>query len=332
MIAFQRAAAAAAFAAMILMSGCTTVLAEQPREITAVRQIEHESPAVIAVPTPLPLPGQLMSLEGGPDTPPEPSDPRRRIVAANSAARIEPAREGFINAIQVYPFTGGSLYQIYAAPGQITDIALQEGERLVGPGPIAAGDTARWIIGDTLSGTGEGERVHILVKPTRANLVTNLVINTDRRTYHVELRATPATYMASVSWTYPHDELIAVRASRWAQADAAPIASNVNLAALDFRYRIEGDRPAWRPVRVFDDGAQVFIEFPADIAQGEMPPLFIIGAGDGVELVNFRVSGRHMIVDRLFERAELRLGDRRGAERVRIVRDTGARRLGGRRP
>jgi type IV secretion system protein VirB9 len=83
----------------------------------------------------------------------------------------------------------------------VTDIALQEGEQLVGSGPVAAGDTVRWIIGDTVSGIGPAARVHILVKPTRPDLATNLVINTDRRTYHLELRATPSTYMASLSWT-----------------------------------------------------------------------------------------------------------------------------------
>ncbi len=36
--------------------------------------------------------------------------------------------------------------------GQITNIALEPGESLTGAGPIAAGDTARWIIGDTESG------------------------------------------------------------------------------------------------------------------------------------------------------------------------------------
>jgi type IV secretion system protein VirB9 len=50
--------------------------------------------------------------------------------------------------------------------------------------------------------------VHILVKPTRPDLVTNLVINTDRRTYHLELRSAEKTYMASVSWAYPQDQLI----------------------------------------------------------------------------------------------------------------------------
>jgi type IV secretory pathway VirB9-like protein len=63
---------------------------------------------------------------------------------------------GFENAIQRYAWREGALYQVYTAPGQVTDIALQEGERLVGPGPVAAGDTVRWMIGDTLSGSGDG--------------------------------------------------------------------------------------------------------------------------------------------------------------------------------
>ena len=78
---------------------------------------------------------------------------------------------------------------------------------------MASGDTVRWIIGDTVSGSGASRKVHILVKPTRADISTNLIINTDRRTYHLELRSTASTYMASVSWTYPQDGLIALRGS-----------------------------------------------------------------------------------------------------------------------
>ncbi|PWT88013.1 MAG: P-type conjugative transfer protein TrbG, partial [Proteobacteria bacterium] len=60
------------------------------------------------------------------------------------------------------------------------------------------------------------------------------------------------------------------------------------------------------------------------IGQGEMPPLFIVGpAGKTSELVNYRVRNRHMIVDRLFAAAELRLGDRGSEHRVRIVRTDG---------
>jgi type IV secretion system protein VirB9 len=286
------------------------------------RQIE-----VIAIPEPLPLPGQLKRVEAARGRP-EPRDPTTRVTAANAAARIEPVRDGFLNAVQLYPFTAGALYQVYTAPGHVTDIALQEGERLVGAGPVAAGDTARWIIGDTVSGAGATSRVHILVKPTRGDLATNLVINTDRRTYHLELRATRSTWMASVSWTYPQDELIALQRGTAAASEAAPVAAGIDIEQLRFRYRVEGDRAPWRPVRAYDDGARVFIEFPPGIAQGDMPPLFVVAPdGRGAELVNYRVRGRYMIVDRLFGAAELRLGASRRQQRVRIERtDRSARR------
>jgi type IV secretion system protein VirB9 len=66
----------------------------------------------------------------------------------------------------------------------------------------------------------------------------------------------------------------------------------------------------------------VFIEFPPGIAEGDMPPLFVLSPkGQGAELVNYRVRGRHMIVDRLFQAAELRLGGLGSEQSVRIVRD-----------
>src|SRR3546814_9032048 len=55
--------------------------------------------------------------------------------------------------------------------------------------------------------------------------VSYLVINTNRRTYHLELRATPATYMASVSWSYPEQELIALRAAEIERERIAPVAA-----------------------------------------------------------------------------------------------------------
>tara|TARA_R110002051_G_scaffold2924_13_gene15478 strand:+ start:8164 stop:9240 length:1077 start_codon:yes stop_codon:yes gene_type:complete len=320
------------FAVLLLsataLAGCATT--QKPPEIAyddaapAVQTVDPPAPVtVVELPRPLPLPGQMKPVEESRRAP-EPTDPAARVNQANAAARIQPVRDGFINAMQVYPYTGGALYQVYTAVGQITDIALQPGETLVGSGPVAAGDTVRWIIGDTLSGSGATQQVHILVKPTRTDLMTNLVINTNLRTYHMELRSTERTYMASVSWQYPQDQLIALRRQNQQAEAAQPIASGVDLANVNFRYAIEGDRAPWRPLRAFDDGRQVFIEFPRGIAQGEMPPLFVVGPeGNTSELVNYRVRGRHMIVDRLFAAAELRFGTGDTQRRVRITRTDG---------
>lgn len=309
------------------LSGCSHRIPPDifydPEPQPAVLESEPPKPVkVVEVPKPLPLPGQLKPLPASKTSEPEPPDPKLRVRRANEAARIEPTRDGYINAVQVYPFSAGALYQVYAAPGQVTDIALQEGEQFVGSGPVAAGDTVRWIIGDTESGAGATKKIHLLVKPTRPDLATNLVINTDRRTYLLELRSSEKIYMASVSWQYPQDQLIALRRQNVTAEATAPIAGNVDIANLNFRYRIEGATPPWRPVQVFDDGNKVYIEFSHGIRQGEMPPLFVIGPKGGAELVNYRVRHNYYVVDRLFAAAELRLGGK-DQRVVRIVRTDG---------
>jgi type IV secretion system protein VirB9 len=88
---------------------------------------------------------------------------------------------------------------------------------------------------------------------------------------------------------------------------------------LNFAYRLAGANPAWRPAQVFDDGSKTYVVFPGSVDTSELPPLFLISGKDQAELVNFRVAGRYMIVDRLFDRAELRLGTKK-QEIVRIER------------
>ncbi|MFA6031905.1 MAG: P-type conjugative transfer protein TrbG [Myxococcota bacterium] len=327
--AFSNASIAALLLSASALAGCAGHT--PPPEISyddaapAVVAADPPKPVqVVELPKPLPLPGQLKPVGKDGKPIPELIDPAARVNEANAAARMQPVRNGFINAIQIYPFVDGALYQVYTSPGQITDIGLQPGEQLVGSGPVAAGDTVRWIIGDTESGTGAAKQVHILVKPTRPELMTNLVINTDRRTYHMELRSTPATYMASVSWQYPQDQLIALRRQNQQAEAAQPVAGGIDLARVNFRYEVSGDRAPWRPLRAFDDGKQVFIEFPRGIGQGELPPLFVVGPeGDTSELVNYRVRGNYMIVDRLFAAAELRFGAAKDQKRVRISRTDG---------
>lgn len=256
----------------------------------------------------------------------EAASPTARVNAANRAALREPSRAGYINAVQVYPYSEGVLYRLYASPERVTDIALQPGETVTS---VAAGDTVRWTVGDTTSGSGESLRTHILVKPFSAGLRTNIVITTSRRVYHLELESRAAGAMAALSWSYPQDALIALHRQQDAAAAATPIASGLSVEALNFNYAISGDRPAWRPIRAFDDGRQTYIEFSPSIAVGEAPPLFVIGEDGEASLVNYRVAGRYYVVDRLFGAAELRLGGKR-QKVVRIEHASGRRGRGGR--
>ena len=314
-------------ASAMLFAGCATQGTPPPaisldEPVQAQPLPEPPKPVeVVEVPKVLPMPAQMKPLpeSGEAKTAPEPSDEKLRVTRANAEARIAPTREGYVNVIQVWPFTDGALYQVYAAPGRVTVISLQPGEELV---TVAAGDTVRWIVGDTSSGTGDALRVSVLVKPIRSGLKTNLVVTTSRRTYLIELTSTERAWMASVSWEYPKDRMLALQRQAQAAQATAPVDTGLSLEKIRFRYAISGSTPPWKPLRAFDDGEKVYIQFPPGIAQGELPPLFVIGPqGDG-QLVNYRFRSPYYIVDRLFGAAELRLGGDKG-DVVRVERTDG---------
>jgi len=294
---------------LVLTAACATIEPEpiDPDGFIAATVIEEsdERPArIIETVKALPLPGQMKPIQRAL---PKTVTPDEAIRRGRAHALIEPSVDGYVNAIQVYPYMEGALFRLYASPGQVSDIALQPGEELVS---VSAGDTVRWVVGDTLSGSGATSRAHVLVKPISAGIRTNLMIATDRRTYHLELESTGDGYMAALSWRYPQDELAKLtrRNNRAIAREAGSIERGLTLEGLNFDYRLTGDSPDWKPVRVFDDGRQVFIQMPESIAATDMPPLFVLGTNGDAELVNYRVRGNYYVVDRLFRAAELRMG------------------------
>ena len=144
------------YAVIVGLAGCATSV-QVPQipllseNFTAARRIAEPEPPVkiVTVPEVFPLPGQLKPVVKRAVTAKDETPPKDRIASANAAARREPVKDGYINAIQVYPFAKGALYQVYAAVNQVTDIALEAGEKLTS---VSAGDTLRWVVGDTTSG------------------------------------------------------------------------------------------------------------------------------------------------------------------------------------
>lgn len=240
----------------------------------------------------------------------QPSAPERRArgsgqtwIDANGAARQRPERDGFDAARYVYTYAPGAIFELYANPNFISTILLEEGETLTN---VAAGDTSRWQVSEASAEGLNGLRTIILVKPAAAGLRTNIVLVTDRRTYLVEaVSQAGEAYSAEIAWCYPDAEQ----------------STHTQGGALNFDYRVRvprGARPAWAPLRVFDDGRRTWIEFAEATQASELPPLFVI-TGEGAELVNYRIDGRRYMVDRVFDRAELRLGVR-APQVVRIER------------
>jgi type IV secretion system protein VirB9 len=246
--------------------------------------------------------------------------PAQQVVSdANRKASQAPDSSSYFNAIVQYAYEPGTLYQVFAAPMRVTDIALEPGERLLGQ--PASGDVVRWLLAIGKSMDHGLEQSHVYLKPTRPDLETNLAINTDRRSYLLELHSYADTYMAAVVWRYPEDELARLQAQASdAVATEKASAPVVSLDQLNFAYTIQVIKgaPAWTPLQCFDDGRHTFVRFPPAMLVREAPALFVLRDKE-TQLVNYRVKGDTYVVDRLIESAELRVGQQE-QEIVRIVR------------
>jgi len=235
------------------------------------------------------------------------------VSLANTASRSEPTPGAYINAALFYDFEPGRLYTVNTSPRFLTAITLRPGEKLISK---AAGDTVRWVLGETVQGVGAGQQVIVMVKPVRGGLRTNIILTTDQRTYLLDAVSHEGdSYTSVIAWNYPQEQMREDQAARAAAAQTAPpvaVASAVDHLYFGYSVRAVHSRhaPRWQPLRVFDDGLKTYIQFPANLGSSEAPPLFLIGPKDEAQLVNYRLLGGYYVVDRLIDVAELRLGEK----------------------
>jgi type IV secretion system protein VirB9 len=213
--------------------------------------------------------------------------------------------------------------KIMCRPMRVTDIILQPGEIVTGVFP---GDTARWTFVPGKSGPSGNEQIHVLVKPLMADISTNLVINTDRRTYNIDLMSNSKEFMPSVSFNYPADNMAAwdlFITDKQKERNAIGLLSEggykVNPEELNFNYEIRGkDEIRWKPIRVWDDGVKTYIQFPSQSTIRSIEaPVFVVYEGRRELLVNYRVARDMFIVDKVFTKAGLIAGT--GAQQAKIV-------------
>jgi type IV secretion system protein VirB9 len=249
--------------------------------------------------------------------------PQEAISKANKTATTEPTSSHFFNAGLIFEWEQGRLYQIYTKPERITDIAFEVGEQIVS---IGGGESQRWTISDTQSGKEPYMRKHIFVKPHQIDISTNLVITTDRRTYHIELHSLDnVPYQASVSWKYPGSALIIANDTGKSTNEVVPETplSGLGKRQLNFNYHfVATERPAWMPRRVFDDGHKTYIEFPEGMQDTEAPILYGLSNAKQQEVINYRRHKNFYIIDHMTDVAELTIGGKSaitvGFERERI--------------
>ena len=231
------------------------------------------------------------------------------VKEANKKALKQPDSNAYQNGIMTYDFVPGALYKIYCAPLNVTDIQFQPGETLVS---VAAGDTLRWQVSKTYSGSGEARREHLMVKPTDSNIQDSVVVTTSQHAYHLMMYSTNSVYMATVRWRYPGETDLAQNFGEEGDVASNSVmgAGGVNVSQMDFNYRadiLEGSRPDWVPTMIFNDGHKTYIQLPDNVQ--DSPTLFVgSDATGGEQVVNYRIVGNYYIVDRVVYYAQLRSG------------------------
>lgn len=223
-------------------------------------------------------------------------------VTADPSASSEFVQDAFEAAnagIEVmFNFFPQSVYRVYTQEGFVTDVRLEAGETLKF---IGGGDTARWKIDTAVSGSPGSTVTHIYIKPTQRGISTNLVINTDRRSYQLLLES-GYSYNPMVSWFYPKSDLEIAEEKRVKSYSA------INPASLDFGYKISDTKLKWSPVEVFRSDTKTYLKMKSDIVNTELPALFAIDDDKKMVLLSYRYQDGYFIVDRVLDKAVLVLG------------------------
>jgi type IV secretion system protein VirB9 len=221
------------------------------------------------------------------------------IAAREVRAGLSP-RVVDVGGATVFPYGHGEA-AVACAVLTACVVALAPGERSLA---TTVGDSERWLaaqMGVSL----------VAVKPTACGIATNLVIATDQRVYVLALTAAPCAGRAPRLTPYV----------RFWYPDATS-AATAPAPTLAFTYHWTHDAHlAWTPVAVYDDGAHVYIRFPAESRHGVAPVLWQETADGDRVLLNYTTRDESYVTDRVFARAVLEASDGRRVHRVEIVND-----------
>lgn len=333
-------------AAPVLSAGGQSVSAQTPGPLSVSGSGGATVPTLVAEPPA----GQAVGGQsgGGSATPldppyappmaPPPLSPEKPL-SPQERAGVSIAKEWVSNAVTPAHGEAGSvmfgfgetLPDVVCAPLYVCDIELEAGEIV---NDITIGDAVRWKVLPSGSGDGAHKVTHVLVKPSDAGLMTDLIITTDKRTYVIKLVSRAKDWMPRVTFSYPGEERAVwegylehqrlerqVAIARQAEAVKATVLPEAGISVdhLDFDYIVRGDKPLWKPLRVYSDGHKTFIEFPQRMDAGEAPALVGIGSGNTPEVINYRKVGDRYIVDQVLDRGALISGVGRAQVKVEIL-------------
>ena len=238
-----------------------------------------------------------------------------KSAAQSSITQAIQSPQKFTGGTMYYDFDESFIYEIYCQPYRITSIELEPGEMVL-ENPFLS-ESQVWEIGAGVAQKNGQDVQLFFLKPDRSNLITTMIIITNRRIYHFLLKSFKDCFMAMVKFEYPNTlpyniKMDAINDRINARKDEAAL---VDPRFLSFDYKMTYSifkKPIWLPKRVYDDGRRTYIELNELVLHSESPVLF----NKRNERINYRVQKNLIIIDELIEKVTLR----RAKEKVVIMK------------
>lgn len=204
------------------------------------------------------------------------------------------------NTANVYNYNKYKQFEINTKVGYVTDVQLRPGEVVQ---KIASGNTTQWQVDvDIIDGVQ-----HVYIKPMVSGIRTNMIINTDQRSYRFLVNSTDEMEYVVVFNFAELDREAQLKAE--AEALAAQQARLDNLKRLqnthfNTNYKViktKNVKTVYVPKNIFDDGQKTYIEV-SDLALRDNLPL-VYSYDDWekgkLQLVNYRLKNNVIEIDKV---------------------------------
>ena len=221
------------------------------------------------------------------------------LLPSNGRSAQLPRYLGSERKFRSYIYNPNELYRYFGHYTYQGFIEFSAGETI---STISMGNPTLWLV-ETLDN-------RIFLKPVgEDNSETNMTVLTNKKVYHFELVAKEAKGLADkdlifvVKFSYPDDK--DKNLVEFAKTPPSDEPDMRDLSSYNFNYQYTGEKTI-APSKVFDDG--VFTYFQFNSRNSEVPAIYSVDSEGFESLINYRITGTYMVVEKVAPQYSLRNG------------------------
>jgi type IV secretion system protein VirB9 len=221
------------------------------------------------------------------------------LLPSNGRSAQLPRYLGSERKFRSYIYNPNELYRYFGHYTYQGFIEFSAGETI---STISMGNPTLWLV-ETLDN-------RIFLKPVgEDNSETNMTVLTNKRVYHFELVAKEAKGLGDkdlifvVKFAYPDDK--DKNLVEFAKTPPSDEPDMRDLSSYNFNYQYTGEKTI-APSKVFDDG--IFTYFQFNSRNTEVPAIYSVDSEGFESLINYRITGTYMVVEKVAPQYSLRNG------------------------